>query len=121
MIIYENVVRELGSKVSSFFDDNIIILFCNNVPETLREFCYIVDLVNLDEDIIKGQLFKVDDFKFKIKHVGSLVKKNLNDLGHITLARYKPNCEYLPGTLYLEDFKIPDIKIGSKISIFIDD
>ena len=47
-IIYQNKVKALGNCVEEFKDANMFILFGNNAPEELRDYCYSVDVDPLE-------------------------------------------------------------------------
>ena len=87
----------------------MLILFNENAPQELREYC-VLHRGNKLEDIVEpGDIF----------YVGSQVQKTLRDLGHITL-RFNGNKEgeNLEGSLYLEDKEIGDIAPGEEIAIY---
>ena len=97
---YSTIVQELGAQVHAFKDARMLILFNENAPQELREYC----------------VLQTD---YKIVYVGSQVQKNLRDLGHITL-RFNANeeGENLEGSLYLENKEVGDIEPGEEIAIY---
>ena len=97
----------------------MLILFNENAPQELREYC-VLHRGNKLEDIVEpGDIFQLGKEAYKIIYVGSQVQKNLRDLGHITL-RFNGNKEgeNLEGSLYLEDKEIGDIAPGEEIAIY---
>ncbi len=100
-----------------FLNEKILILFGDEAPAGLKDYCYGVDLNPLDGEIRTGDRVLFDHAAYRITAVGSLVQKNLVDLGHITMKFDGSNQADLAGTLYLENKKVPQIDIGTKIEI----
>lgn len=119
-IFHTKVVR-LGEMVEAFKGEKMMILFQENVPDELADYCVIHTGHQLTDTVQAGDTLVFADTKYKIVYVGNQVQKNLGDLGHITL-RFNNNCEgeNLEGSLYLEDKEIVDIKPGDEISIVRD-
>lgn len=116
-MIFETQVTNIGPEAQMFRSENMLILFGDEAPETLADYCYNIDLQASTSDILPGMIFSFDEQSYKITAVGDVVKKNLDDLGHITL-RFDGSAEAeLPGTLYVEEKEMPLIEVGTKISI----
>jgi PTS system glucitol/sorbitol-specific IIA component len=115
--IYKTKVKSIGELVNSFIAEKIIILFGDKAPQELKDFCYNIELVNINGEIYAGQKFYINNEAFEITSVGSAVQHNLATLGHITLCFNGAVSPELPGTLYLENKKIPKIELGSEIKI----
>ena len=82
---YSTIVQELGAQVHAFKGARMLILFNENAPQELREYC-VLHRGNKLEDIVEpGDIFQLGKEEYKIVYVGSQVQKNLRDLGHITL------------------------------------
>lgn len=117
MVIYENVIKDIGVEAKVFDGEQMIILFGDDAPDTLKDFCYIINVKNVNKSIEKGQILVIDDSEFKITAVGSIAEKNLINLGHITISFTADEEALLPGTIYVECKNVPKLKIGSKIMI----
>jgi PTS system glucitol/sorbitol-specific IIA component len=115
---YSTTVQELGVNVHSFKDAKMLIMFNENAPEELREYCILHRGNKLEDTVQPGDIFCLGSAEYKIVYAGSEVQKNLRDLGHITL-RFNNNDEGegLEGSLYLEDKPIVDVVPGDEISI----
>ena len=100
-IVYENVVKEIGSQVGAFGDEELIILFGDHAPDGLREYCHLIDVKPTIERIQVGQILTLGDKVYEITAVGNVVEKNLVELGHITIMFDGANEAALPGTLYV--------------------
>jgi PTS system glucitol/sorbitol-specific IIA component len=115
---YSTTVQELGVNVHSFKEAKMLIMFNENAPEELREYCILHRGNELTDTVQAGDIFRLGSAEYKVVYVGSEVQKNLKNLGHITL-RFNANeeGEGLEGSLYLEDKPIVDVVPGDEISI----
>lgn len=115
--VYETTVNAMGSEVNSFQDEQMFILFGPQAPDTLRDYCYVIDVHPINGNIEPNQAATIDGKTYKITAVGDLVNKNLSNLGHVTFAFTGDEQAELPGTIYLENQPLPVLQIGSKIVI----
>lgn len=115
---YSTTVQELGALVDAFRAEKMLIMFNENAPQELRDYCVLHRGNVLTDTVEAGDTLTIGAEPFKIIYVGSEVQKNLGNLGHITL-RFNGNSEgeNLEGSLYLEEKEIPAINIGDEISI----
>ena len=116
-IVYENKIIGEGDMVSSFQGEKMFILFGENAPDTLKDFCYTIDIKNTNKEITVGQILNIDEKRFKITAVGNVAEKNLTSLGHMTVVFDGSQEASLPGSIYVEDTDIPKLKIGTTIKI----
>jgi PTS system glucitol/sorbitol-specific IIA component len=63
-------------------------------------------------------MLQIGDAKYKITSVGEAVETNLTSLGHITLKFDGLERPELPGTLYLEETEIQEVKQGDTLRIY---
>lgn len=115
--MYQTTIKSIGKDAKAFEAEKMMILFGDNAPNELADFCYVIDLVSVDEDIVEGDTLKLDDVSYQITSVGDAVRKNLNDLGHITLKFDGSTTAGQSGSLYLEEKEIVEVKPGSTITI----
>ncbi|GAA2912873.1 PTS glucitol/sorbitol transporter subunit IIA [Enterococcus pseudoavium] len=116
-MIFETQVTNIGPEAEMFQEEKMLIFFGNDAPATLADYCYNIQLAASTGEITKGMTFTFDDQAYKITAVGDVVKKNLDDLGHITLRFDGSATAELPGTLYVEAKAMPTITVGTKIAI----
>ena len=76
-VIYNNKVKSKGALVDSFEGESMFILFGDNAPDTLKDFCYGIDVKNATEEIKPGQFVVIDGAKFKITALGDIAQRNL--------------------------------------------
>lgn len=115
MVIYENIIKGIGESVGSFGDE-MFILFGENAPDTLKEYCYLIDVKDASGKIEKGQTLIIDGTRYEILKVGEVAQKNLTSLGHLTVD-FSGNDDVLPGTIMVEKKPSPTMEIGTRIKI----
>ncbi|NRD76867.1 PTS glucitol/sorbitol transporter subunit IIA [Bacillus sp. BRMEA1] len=115
--IYESKIKSIGTLADSFLEEKMVILFGDEAPQELKDFCYNIDVVGTDGEIQAGQKLFINGEKFNITSVGDVVQRNLTTLGHITLRFDGSTSPELPGTLYLENKDIPSIDLDTKLKI----
>ncbi len=116
-VIYENEVKGIGDMVEAFKDEGMFILFGDNAPDTLKDFCYTITVKKAAETIKAGDTLEIDGVSYKILGVGDVMQKNLEALGHITV-NFSGNAEAgLPGSMVVEKAEVPKLKIGSVIRV----
>lgn len=117
-LLYENTVENKGVSVDAFKDQNMFILFGSSAPDTLKDYCYTIEVNPIIGEITEGQTVEIDGKQYKITAVGNLVNRNLANLGHVTFSFSGAENEELPGTISVEKITMPDLTIGSTIKIF---
>ena len=115
--IFQTSVYELGDQVDAFYDEGMFVLFGENVPDTLKDFCHFIDVNEVDGTIGKGNTLVIDGAEFKISAVGEIAQYNLETLGHLTVVFSGAAEAGLPGSICVEAKPMPKLKVGSKIEI----
>lgn len=117
--IFETKVMKVGTQASLMIDDaNMIILFGQDAPDDLAEYCYKIINRALSGAIKAGGEVVIDEKHFQITLVGELVEQNLRTLGHITISFDGEQEESLPGTLHVLGEAPNDMRQNSLIQIF---
>lgn len=108
--VYQTQIKKIGSSVAEFLGEKMFILFGDNAPAELADYCLLINIADIDGDIDPGDVLVLSNQEYKITAVGDAVKKNLGSLGHITLRFDGSDTPELPGTLYLEeaDLQVPE-------------
>lgn len=114
-VIYENEVKGMGEMVEAF--EGMFVLFGDNAPDTLKDFCYVITVKDAEDTIQAGQTLEIDGVGYEILGVGDVVQKNLESLGHISVSFTGDVENGLPGSLVLPACDVPKLKIGSVIRI----
>lgn len=115
-VIYQNKVKNMGQNVAAFGGE-MIILFGDTAPDTLKDFCYTIDVVATKAPIEKGQILMIDDNEYSILAVGDIAEQNLTALGHLTVNFSGDVSALLPGAIIVEKKENPGLTIGTEISI----
>lgn len=61
---------------------------------------------------------RIGDHDYLITAVGNEVNTNLKNLGHIAVRFTGDEAAELPGSLYVEKKEFPNIKIGTRVTIY---
>lgn len=116
-IIYENQVKALGICVEEFKESELLIIFGDNAPEELKDYCYSVSVNPINGTISAGQVLKIDETEYRITAVGDEAPITLAGLGHCTINFSGQTEVDLPGTIYVEHKPMPEMKVGTVIRI----
>ncbi|RPA60761.1 PTS sorbitol transporter subunit IIA [Aerococcus agrisoli] len=117
MTVYQTEVFDIGAQAELFQAENMILLFGKDASQDLAEYCFNIYVNQLEDHIEPGMTVKFDDNSYEITAVGNVVEKNLVDLGHITINFNGATTADLAGTLYVEAKPLPNIEVGTAISI----
>lgn len=115
-VIYENKVKALGECVDEFKDANMFVLFGDNAPEEITDYCYHVDVTPLHGEIAVGQALILDGVSYRITAVGAEAPVTLAGLGHCSVSFSGQTEVELQGTIYVEG-TMPELHVGSTIQI----
>ena len=72
--IFQTEIIELGEQVDAFFEEGMFVLFGDNVPDTLKDFCHFIDQKKVDGTIKKGDKLVVDQKEYLITAVGDIAQ-----------------------------------------------
>lgn len=116
-VIYENHVKALGACVDEFKETNMFVIFGDNAPPEITDYCYHVDVTPLHGEIAVGQTLKLDGEPFRITAVGREAPVTLAGLGHCSVCFSGQTEVELQGTIYVENKSMPELHVGSTIQI----
>ena len=117
MKYFETIVNEIGELASDFELENMMILFGDNAPEGLKEFCYNIKLSPVRKPMDIGDIISFDNARYKITSVGSKANDTFEELGHMTVKFDGKDTPDLPGTVHVEEKDYPKLVIGSIITL----
>ncbi|GBD80539.1 hypothetical protein TEHD86_1948 [Tetragenococcus halophilus subsp. halophilus] len=117
MSVFETEIIAVGPKAELFKDEKMVILFGKDAPDALKDYCYSIKINSVEGSITIDSTLTMGDTSYEVTAVGEVVQKNLEDLGHITIKFDGSTSAELPGTLYVEEKEIPELTIGTHISI----
>lgn len=113
--IYENVIKSKGGLVGEF-GNTMFITFGDSAPDTLKDYCYSIDVKETTGTIRVGQYLNIDGEKFEILKVGEIAEQNLVSLGHLTV-NFDGGQDVLPGAISVEAKDCPKLDIGTVLKI----
>jgi len=119
-VIYRNQVKGIGSSVSEFKGSGMFIIFGDNAPEEIKDYCYTVDVVPINGKIKAGQYLILDDQAYEITSIGMEAPVTLEGLGHMTINFSGLTEPEMMGTCYVklpEGQQEPELGIASMILI----
>lgn len=114
--IFSTTIENIGPEAHTFAEQGMYLLFGVGAPAALADFCYTIQMNPSTADITVGQSLVLDGVPFPITAVGSVVRQNLDGLGHITINFDGAPRAALPGTLHVSG-KAPALSVGTTISI----
>ena len=80
--IFEAKVIQVGPEAQNMIQDaNMLILFGEEAPGALAEYCFKIDNKNLLGSILEGGKLVVDNQEYSITAVGNVVEKKFNWTG----------------------------------------
>ncbi|GAA3014253.1 PTS glucitol/sorbitol transporter subunit IIA [Tetragenococcus solitarius] len=117
-IVFQTKVDKVGPFSGKFFNEGLLILFSSkDVMSEIKNYSVLTSGNNLMANIQAGQILNIGEIGFKIVAVGKIVQENLKNLGHVTVNTNNTPEEMLPGTIYVENKQLPEIKEGDNITI----
>lgn len=116
-LIYKTEITSIGESASGFLEHEMFIIFKDNAPEDLKDYCFIHNENNLVQDIEKGDILFIGESQYKIISVGTMVNQNLNELGHITFKFNGDDMANIAGTLFLEKKEIVPPENGTILKV----
>ena len=117
MSVFTTKVQSIGPEAELFKEEKMVILFGKDAPDALADYCYNIEVQPVTEAITDKQTLVIDEQTYQITAAGEVVLTNLDTLGHITIKFDGATTPELPGTLYVEEKAIPEITVGTTITI----
>ncbi|WP_282859462.1 PTS glucitol/sorbitol transporter subunit IIA [Pseudoclavibacter helvolus] len=117
--IYESTVTGSGPEATSFLEERLLVTFGQDAPDALKDYCYIIDIEALQGTIEVGQRLVLGTESFPITAVGSVAGKNLEQLGHVTIAFTGLDEAEMDGTIYVDagSEELPTLEAGARVAI----
>jgi glucitol/sorbitol PTS system EIIA component len=116
-VVYESAVTQVGSQVPAFLEHGILIFFGTNAPEELHDMSVLHDVVTADDGPRPGDTMILGDTRLEILAVGSVVRDNLLNLGHLDLKADGLSEAKLPGDVCVRTGDLPLLTAGDGFTI----
>lgn len=117
MNIFETQVIAIGEDAEDFKQEDMLLLFGEDAPPELSDFCYKILIQPIQQTITPGMTVCFNENTYEITAVGEVAEENLRNLGHITINFNGATTCDMPGTIYVEHKDLPTLKVGDTISI----
>lgn len=118
-LIFRSIIADIGGEASELIENGIIILFGENAPEELKEYCVLIKERKLNGLIKNGDMFKINGVLYSVTDVGDYANVNLDSLGHVTLMiNNATHEEIVGGCIYLSGEEIPKLKKEIDIEVW---
>ncbi len=119
-IIFEAQIFELGEEAVCFQGEKMMIFFgrdfADAAPELEQYSVMLCDHV-LNEAIIPGDAFYIEESAYKVTAVGTVACENLKNLGHCVLVFDGADQAALPGNIHLEAKEMPGLQAGMLVIV----
>ena len=120
-ILYQSTITGIGDKVAELLNGNMIVLFCDLVPEEMQEICVLHKFVKPPHyNFRKGDIIQIGDQEFVMEIVGDEVMHTFKGMGHLTIRYTSDVTEeipLLPGFVLAKFDSRPVIKVGDPLII----
>ncbi|MGY3953799.1 PTS glucitol/sorbitol transporter subunit IIA, partial [Aeromonas salmonicida] len=84
-MLYRTQVTQIGEFATESLNENMMIIFNDNAPKDVADYCFIHPDAELNGEILVGGQFLLGAISYPITAVGCVVSHNLDALGHITI------------------------------------
>ncbi|PTL37522.1 PTS glucose transporter subunit IIABC [Alkalicoccus saliphilus] len=112
-----STITELGGECDMMKEENMLILFHEDVPQELKEIAVVHNNKNLQNKVESGDYLVLNEEKFEILFVGSKANETLEEMGHATIQFNGQSTSDLPGTICVEAKTIPALEAAQEIKI----
>lgn len=116
MILYETAVIDMGPEVKKFAEKGMLVTFAEKALITLKDYSYYIERSKINGEIGTARKLLIDGSEYTVTEIGSMVKDNLETLGHVTIS-FKGDGDCLPGSICVEKAEVPALKKESRIQI----
>lgn len=117
MNYFSTSVKEIGHSAADFEAEKMMILFGDEAPDSLKDFCFNIQLNPLEKMMEVGDVISFDSSQYKLTAVGSNANDTFKELGHMTIKFDGNEAADLPGTIHVENKDYPKLKIGTTITL----
>ncbi|HGY1014645.1 TPA: PTS glucitol/sorbitol transporter subunit IIA [Aeromonas salmonicida subsp. smithia] len=114
-MLYRTQVTQIGKFATESLNENMMIIFNDNAPKDVADYCFIHPDAELNGEILVGGQFLLGAISYPITAVGCVVSHNLDALGHITIRFDGASEAEYPGTVHVNGTCPKALEIGTEI------
>jgi len=114
---FESKITAVGKMAQQFLDNNSSFILMNEGSHpNLSDMVVRHTIVDLQEDIVVGDILKVGRTEMKILKVGEAVNKNIRAEGHCTVVVNGEGT--MPGQVVVKSDIPPRLRLGNEITFY---
>ena len=114
-MLYRTQVTHIGEYAADALNDNMMILFNDNAPADVADYCFIHPAAELTGEIKAGGQFVLGASRYPITAVGDVVNQTRAELGHITIRFDGGKVAEYPGTVHVEGICPDELVLGTEM------
>jgi PTS system glucitol/sorbitol-specific IIA component len=116
-VVYDSVVTQVGGMVEAFLGHGLLIFFKAGSPPELHDMSVLHEATTADDGPHPGDTIHLGDVALEVLAVGSVVRDNLINLGHLDLKADGRTEPKLPGDVCVRVGDIPLLSVGDVFRI----
>ena len=115
--VYDSVVTQVGDQVEAFLDHGLLIFFGANAPAELHDMSVLHEVRVAEDGPLPGDTLVLGGESLEVLAVGSVVRDNLINLGHLDLKSDGRTTPKLPGDVCVRVGDLPHLNPGDAMTI----
>jgi PTS system glucitol/sorbitol-specific IIA component len=115
--VYESEVTQVGGQVEAFLGHGLLIFFQTDSPAELHDMSVLHTASIATDGPAPGDTIYLGDNAMEVLGVGSVVRDNLLNLGHLDLKADGRTEPKLPGDVCVRVGEIPLLAVGDTFRI----
>jgi len=115
--VYESTVTQVGGQVEAFLGHGLLIFFGANSPPELHDISVLHAATVAEDGPRPGDTIHLGSASMDVLAVGSVVRDNLINLGHLDLKADGRTEAKLPGDVCVRTGDIPLLAVGDPFRI----
>lgn len=117
VVVYKAAVTQVGGQVEAFLDHGLLIFFGAGAPEELHDMSVLHEATIADDGPRPGDTITLGEVSLEVLAVGSVVRDNLVNLGHLDLKSDGRTEAKLPGDVCVRTGPLPLLVAGDAFVI----
>jgi PTS system glucitol/sorbitol-specific IIA component len=115
--VYDSRVTQVGDQVQAFLDHGLLIFFGANAPQELHDMSVLHEVTLAEDGPVPGDVIHLGSESLEVLAVGSVVRDNLINLGHLDLKSDGRTEAKLPGDVCVRAGDLPLLAAGDAFRI----
>lgn len=115
--VYDSVVTQVGGQVGAFLDHGLLIFFGDGAPAELHDISVLHASTVAEDGPVAGDTIHIGERALEVLAVGTVVRDNLLNLGHLDLKADGRTEAKLPGDVCVRVGDLPLLAPGDAFRI----